>query len=89
MAYDTYVASYVGLIQTGFLMAFLARFRQNRNRDSCSKRATGTKQKTGIRWIPAVIPAGIGNLVSHHIITDIAEEVQTICLSLNLEVGQL
>ena len=27
--------------------------------------------------------------LSYHVITDIAEEVQTFCLSLNLEVGQL
>jgi hypothetical protein len=41
----SYVASYLGPIQTGFLMTFLPRFRQNRNRDSCSKRATGMKKK--------------------------------------------
>ena len=41
----SYIASYVGTTQTGFLMAFLPRFRQNRNHDSCSKRATGTEKK--------------------------------------------
>jgi hypothetical protein len=51
------LASYVGTTQTGFLMAFLPMFRRNRNRDSCSKRSTGT-EKNGIRRIPA----GIGNL---------------------------
>jgi hypothetical protein len=35
-------------------MAFLARFRRNRNRDSCSKRATGTE----------INRKGIGNLGS-------------------------
>ena len=54
----SFVASYVGPIQTGFLMAFLVRFQRNRNRDSCSKRVTGT-DKTGIQRIPAEI----GNLV--------------------------
>jgi len=50
----SYVASSnVGTIQTGFLMVFLSRFRRNRNRDSCSKRATGTEKN----------PTGIGNLV--------------------------
>jgi hypothetical protein len=53
----SYVASYVVPIQTGFLMAFLARFRRKSNRDSCSKQATGI-EKTGIRRILA----GIGNL---------------------------
>jgi len=33
----SYVASYVGIIQTGFLMAFLPRFPRNKKRDSCSK----------------------------------------------------
>jgi hypothetical protein len=55
----SYVAFYVGPIQTGFLMAFLTRFRRNRNRDSCEKNATGT-ENTGIRRIPA----GICNLGS-------------------------
>jgi hypothetical protein len=40
----SYVASYVGPIQTGFLMAFLARFRRKSNRDSCSKQATGMEK---------------------------------------------
>ena len=52
----SYVASYIGPIQTSCLMEFLPRLRRNRNHDSCSKRATGMK-KTGIRRIPT----GIGN----------------------------
>jgi hypothetical protein len=40
----SYVAFYVGPIQTGFLMAFLARFRRKSNRDSCSKQATGMEK---------------------------------------------
>jgi hypothetical protein len=44
-------------------MAFLTRFRRNRNRDSCEKNATGT-ENTGIRRIPA----GIGNLVHRMVI---------------------
>ncbi len=48
----SYVASYVGPIQTG-----PKKLRQNRNRDSCEKSATVT-ENTGIRRIPA----GITNL---------------------------
>jgi len=50
--YISFVASYVGTIQTGFLMAFLPRFRRNMTHDSCSKGATGM-EKTGIWKIPA------------------------------------
>ncbi len=53
----SYVAFYIGPIQTGFLRGFQKKLRRNRNRDSCEKSATGTENK-GIRRIPA----GIGNL---------------------------
>jgi hypothetical protein len=52
----SYVASYVGPIQTEFLSG-LKKLWQNRNRDSCEKIATGM-ENIGIRRIPA----GIGNL---------------------------
>jgi hypothetical protein len=53
----SYVAFYIGPIQTGFLRGFQKKLRRNRNRDSCEKSAAGTENK-GIRRIPA----GIGNL---------------------------
>ena len=54
----SYIASYVGSIQTGFLMVFRPRLRLNRNHDSGrSIRATGA-EKTGLQRIPA----GITNL---------------------------
>ena len=53
----SYVAFYIGPIQTGFLRGFQKKLRRNRNRDSCEKSATGT-ENTEIRRIPA----GITNL---------------------------
>ena len=53
----SYIAFYIGPIQTGFLRGLNKKLRRNRNCDSCEKRATGT-ENTGIRRIPA----GIGNL---------------------------
>ena len=61
----------------GFLMAFLPRSRRNRNRDSCSKQATG-KEKSGIRRIPA----GIGNLVAK-------DEWRTVCINTHDNVADL
>jgi hypothetical protein len=52
----SYVASYIGPIQR-IPEGVPKKFRQNRNRDSCEKSATGT-ENTGIRRIPA----GITNL---------------------------
>jgi len=52
----SYVSSYVGPIQTGFLRGF-KKLQLIRNRDSCEKSATGM-ENTGMRRIPA----GIGNL---------------------------
>jgi hypothetical protein len=55
--FKSYVASYVGPIQTGFLVTFLSRLQRKRNHDSCEKNSTGT-EKTGNQRIPA----GITNL---------------------------
>ena len=41
----SYVAFYVGPIQTGFLMAFLARFRRNRNHDFPFKTSDRNEKK--------------------------------------------
>jgi hypothetical protein len=42
--FKSYIASYVGPIQTGFLMTLLSRFWWKKNHDSCEKN-TGTKKQ--------------------------------------------